>query len=34
MKYYYLLFSDTPRIDYRTLQLSTEANALRGFRRA
>ena len=33
MKYYYLLFSDTPRIDYRTLQLSTEANVLRGFRR-
>ncbi|KRA69668.1 alpha-mannosidase [Caulobacter sp. Root656] len=31
MKYYYLLFSDTPRIDYRTLQLSTEANVLRGF---
>ena len=33
MKYYYLLFSDTPRIDYRTLQLSTEANVLRGFRK-
>jgi mannosyl-oligosaccharide alpha-1,2-mannosidase len=26
MKYYYLLFSDTPRIDYAKLQLSTEAN--------
>ena len=34
MKYYYLLFSDTPRIDYATLQLSTEANVLRGFRKA
>ena len=33
MKYYYLLFSDTPRIDYAQLQLSTEANVLRGFRR-
>lgn len=33
MKYYYLLFSDTPRIDYGKLQLSTEANVLRGFRR-
>lgn len=32
MKYYYLLFSDTPRIDYAQLQLSTEANVLRGFR--
>jgi mannosyl-oligosaccharide alpha-1,2-mannosidase len=31
MKYYYLLFSDTPRIDYAQLQLSTEANVLRGF---
>lgn len=34
MKYYYLLFSDTPRIDYAQLQLSTEANVLRGFRKA
>lgn len=34
MKYYYLLFSDTPRIDYGQLQLSTEANVLRGFRKA
>lgn len=34
MKYYYLLFSDTPRIDYATLQLSTEANVLRGFRKS
>ncbi|HWT52854.1 MAG TPA: glycoside hydrolase family 47 protein [Caulobacter sp.] len=33
MKYYYLLFSDTPRVDYGQLQLSTEANVLRGFRR-
>ncbi|MBO9543187.1 glycoside hydrolase family 47 protein [Caulobacter sp.] len=33
MKYYYLLFSDTPRIDYAKLQLSTEANVLRGFRK-
>lgn len=33
MKYSYLLFSDTPRIDYGKLQLSTEANVLRGFRK-
>jgi mannosyl-oligosaccharide alpha-1,2-mannosidase len=33
MKYYYLLFSDTKRIDYAKLQLSTEANVLRGFRK-
>jgi mannosyl-oligosaccharide alpha-1,2-mannosidase len=33
MKYYYLLFADTPRIDYGRLQLSTEANVLRGFRK-
>jgi len=33
MKYYYLIFSDTPRIDYAKLQLSTEANILRGFRK-
>lgn len=33
MKYYYLIFSDTPRIDYAKLQLSTEANVLRGFRK-
>ena len=33
MKYYYLLFSDTKRIDYGALQLSTEANVLRGFRK-
>lgn len=33
MKYYYLIFSDTPRIDYGKLQLSTEANVLRGFRK-
>jgi mannosyl-oligosaccharide alpha-1,2-mannosidase len=33
MKYYYLLFSDTPRVDYGQLQLSTEANVLRGFRK-
>jgi mannosyl-oligosaccharide alpha-1,2-mannosidase len=33
MKYYYLLFSDTKRIDYGRLQLSTEANVLRGFRK-
>ncbi|WP_454761324.1 glycoside hydrolase family 47 protein [Caulobacter segnis] len=33
MKYYYLLFADTPRIDYAKLQLSTEANVLRGFKK-
>ncbi len=31
MKYYWLLFSDCRRIDYAQLQLSTEANVLRGF---
>jgi mannosyl-oligosaccharide alpha-1,2-mannosidase len=34
MKYYYLMFSDTPRVDYRRLYLSTEGNVLRGLRRA
>jgi mannosyl-oligosaccharide alpha-1,2-mannosidase len=34
MKYYYLLFSDTPRFDYRRNYLSTEGNVLLGFRRA
>ena len=34
MKYYYLLFSDTPRFDYARNYLSTEGNALLGFRRA
>ncbi|RKT85733.1 mannosyl-oligosaccharide alpha-1,2-mannosidase [Saccharopolyspora antimicrobica] len=33
MKYYWLLFSDTPRFDYRDNYLSTEANLLRGARR-
>ena len=33
MKYYYLIFSDTPRFDYRRPYLSTEGNVLRGFRR-
>lgn len=33
MKYYYLLFSDTARFDYRRNYLSTEGNVLRGFRR-
>lgn len=33
MKYYYLIFSDTPRVDYRRLYLTTEGNALRGLRR-
>ena len=32
MKYYYLLFSDTPRFDYRRNYLSTEGNVLLGFR--
>lgn len=31
MKYYYLLFADAKRVDYGRLQLSTEANVLRGF---
>lgn len=31
MKYYWLLFSDCRRVDYGRLQLSTEANVLRGF---
>jgi mannosyl-oligosaccharide alpha-1,2-mannosidase len=34
MKYYYLIFSDTPRFDYRQNYLSTEGNVLRGFRRS
>ncbi|QTC92579.1 glycoside hydrolase family 47 protein [Brevundimonas goettingensis] len=34
MKYYYLLFADAKRVDYGRLQLSTEANVLRGFRTA
>jgi mannosyl-oligosaccharide alpha-1,2-mannosidase len=34
MKYYYLLFADTPRFDYRRNYLSTEGNVLLGFRRA
>ena len=33
MKYYYLLFSDTPRFDYKTNYLSTEGNVLLGFRK-
>jgi mannosyl-oligosaccharide alpha-1,2-mannosidase len=33
MKYYYLIFADTPRVDYRRLYLSTEGNILRGVRR-
>ena len=33
MKYYYLIFADTPRVDYRHLYLSTEGNILRGIRR-
>ncbi len=32
MKYYYLIFADTPRVDYRRLYLSTEGNILRGLR--
>ncbi len=34
MKYYYLLFSDTPRFDYKRNYLSTEGNVLLGFRRS
>ncbi len=33
MKYYYLIFADTPRFDYRRNYLSTEGNVLLGFRR-
>jgi len=33
MKYYYLIFAETPRVDYRRLYLSTEGNVLRGLRR-
>ncbi len=33
MKYYYLLFSDTKRFDYKDNYLSTEGNVFRGFRR-
>ena len=33
MKYYYLMFADTRRVDYRRLYLSTEGNVLRGLRR-
>jgi mannosyl-oligosaccharide alpha-1,2-mannosidase len=33
MKYYYLMFADARRVDYRRLYLSTEGNVLRGFRR-
>ncbi|MDB5737885.1 MAG: Mannosyl-oligosaccharide 1,2-alpha-mannosidase [Sphingomonas bacterium] len=33
MKYYYLLFADTPRFDYARNYLSTEGNVLLGFRR-
>jgi mannosyl-oligosaccharide alpha-1,2-mannosidase len=33
MKYYWLIFSDTPRFDYRTNYLSTEGKVLLGLRR-
>jgi mannosyl-oligosaccharide alpha-1,2-mannosidase len=33
MKYYFLIFADTPRVDYRRLYLSTEGNVFRGLRR-
>jgi mannosyl-oligosaccharide alpha-1,2-mannosidase len=33
MKYYYLIFAQTSRVDYRRLYLSTEGNVLRGLRR-
>jgi mannosyl-oligosaccharide alpha-1,2-mannosidase len=33
MKYYYLMFADTPRVDYRRLYLTTEGNILHGLRR-
>ena len=34
MKYYYLIFANTARVDYGRLYLSTEGNVLRGLRRA
>jgi mannosyl-oligosaccharide alpha-1,2-mannosidase len=34
MKYYYLIFADSPRFDYRRPYLSTEGNVLRGFLRS
>ena len=34
MKYYYLIFADTPHVDYGRLYLSTEGNILRGLRRS
>jgi mannosyl-oligosaccharide alpha-1,2-mannosidase len=34
MKYYYLMFADTPRFDYHDNYLSTEGNVLKGFRRS
>jgi len=34
MKYYYLLFSDTKRFDYKNNYLSTEGNVFRGFIRS
>jgi len=33
MKYYYLIFAETPRVDYLRLYLSTEGNVLRGLKR-
>jgi mannosyl-oligosaccharide alpha-1,2-mannosidase len=33
MKYYWLLFADTARFDYRRNYLSTEGDVLQGFRR-
>lgn len=33
MKYYWLIFSDTPRFDYADNYLSTEGNVLRGLKR-
>jgi mannosyl-oligosaccharide alpha-1,2-mannosidase len=33
MKYYWLIFSDTPRFDYSNNYLSTEGKVLRGLRR-
>ncbi len=34
MKYYYLLFADTPRFDYRRNYMTTEGNVLLGFNRS
>jgi hypothetical protein len=34
MKYYYLMFAEAPRFDYRRNYLTTEGNVLKGLRRS